>query len=72
MRPIPKNFPGTLGLVSSYGNVVKLTFKEPIDVHLYLVPVTARRLYLSLENPDEFLKAIGKGPVEEHVPAKAA
>jgi hypothetical protein len=66
------NFRGTLGLVSSYGNVVKLTFKEPIDVHLYMVPVNARRLYLSLENPDEFLKTIGKAPAEEHVPAKAA
>jgi hypothetical protein len=66
------NFRGTVGLISSYGKIVKLTFKEPIDVHLFVVPFKCRSLYVSLEDPDAFLKAIGKAPAEKHAPAKAA
>jgi len=58
------NFRATVGLIASYGRTVKLTFKEPIDVHLFVVPVKCRFLYFSLEEPDEFLKAIEKAPAE--------
>lgn len=66
------NFRGSVGLVGSYSNVVKLTLKEPIDVHLFLFPVTCRRLYLSLTHPDEFLKELGRMPAEQPDAAKAA
>jgi hypothetical protein len=66
------NFRGAVGLVGSYGSVVKLTLKEPIDVHLFLVPVSCRRLYLSLERPESFLDAIGKAPARPTRAAKAA
>jgi hypothetical protein len=65
------NLRGSVGLVGSYKNVVRLTFKEPVNVRLYLLPVQCRKLYLSLEHPDRFLEAIGKTP-KEHAPAKAA
>jgi hypothetical protein len=56
------NFRGSVGLVGSYGNIVKLTFKKPIQVHLFVVPVSCEKLYLSLEHPEAFLKELGKGP----------
>jgi hypothetical protein len=59
------NLRGAVGLVGSYSNVVKLTFKEPVDAHLFVAPVKCTRLYLSLEHPDRFLEAIGKAPPEE-------
>lgn len=58
------NFRGAVGLVGSYDNVVKLTLKEPMDVHLFLAPVKCSRLYLSLDHPDRFLREIGKAPAE--------
>jgi hypothetical protein len=63
------NFRGSVGLVGAYGDVVQLTLKEPMDVHMFVVPVSCRRLYLSLERADAFLEAIGKMPVKA---AKAA
>lgn len=64
------NFRGSVALVSSYDNVVKLTFKEPIDVHVYLVPVKCRTLYFSLEDPEGFLEQLGFAPAGKR--AKAA
>jgi hypothetical protein len=64
------NFRGTVGLVGSYGDVVRLTLKEPLSVHLFVVPVRCSRLYLSLDHPEAFLKEIGKAPA--HHAAKAA
>ena len=66
------NLRGVVGLVGAYGNVVRLTLKEPMDVHLFLVPVSCRRLYLSLEHPDAFLQAIGKAPAKQAGATKAA
>lgn len=63
---------GTVGLIASYGKAVKVTFKEPIDVQLFVVAVKCRFPYNSIEDPDGFLKAIGKAPAEERAPAKAA
>ena len=65
------NFRGAVGLVGSYKNVVRLTLKKPVDVHLYLLPISCRRLYLSFEHPGRFLEAIGKAP-KEHAAAKRA
>jgi len=66
------NLRGVVGLVGAYGNVVRLTLKEPMDVHLFLAPVSCRRLYLSLEHPDLFLQEIGKAPTEQAGAQKAA
>ncbi|HEY5626190.1 MAG TPA: hypothetical protein VIT93_06850 [Dehalococcoidia bacterium] len=66
------NFRGAVGLVGSYSNVIRLTLKKPVDVHLYLLPTSCRRLYLSLEHPDRFLEAIGKAPKEHAVAKRAA
>jgi hypothetical protein len=43
-----------------------------MDAHLFVVPVTCRRLYLSLEHPDRFLKELGRMPAEQPEAAKAA
>ncbi|HEY5625992.1 MAG TPA: hypothetical protein VIT93_05850, partial [Dehalococcoidia bacterium] len=63
------NFRGVVGLVGSYSNVVRLTLKKPVDVHLYFLPTSCRRLYLTLDHAERFLEAIGKAP-KEHVAAK--
>jgi len=65
------NFRGAVGLVGAYGDVVRLTLKKPINVHLFVFPVSCDRLYLSFEHPEAFLREIGKAPAEHHA-AKAA
>ncbi|HVP05724.1 MAG TPA: hypothetical protein VMT90_08620 [Dehalococcoidia bacterium] len=66
------NMRGSVALISSFGKTVKLTFKEPIRVTLFVVPVSCRTLYLSIADPEEFLKAIGKPARAAHGHAKAA
>lgn len=56
------NLRGAVGLVGAYRNIVRVTFKEPQRVRLFVVPVTCERLYVSLEDPDGFIEA-----VEEHL-----
>ena len=65
------NFRGSIGLVGAYGDVVKLTLKEPVGAHLFVVPVSCSRLYLSLEHPEAFLKEISTAKAAHHA-AKAA
>jgi hypothetical protein len=65
------NFRGAIGLVGSYNNVVRLTLKEPVDLHLFVVPVSCRRLYLSLEHPERFLAELG-APAEKPKVRRAA
>src|SRR6202162_4642963 len=62
------NFRGAVGLVGTYVNVVKITFKQPQQLRL-LVRTTCKALYLSVEDPQAFMAALKK-----HVPvlAKAA
>jgi hypothetical protein len=66
------NFRGAVGLIGALDNVVKLTFKEPIDVRLFVFPISCRRLYLSLVHPDHFLEALGKAPTERTEAKQAA
>ena len=54
------DFRGRVGLVGSYSNTVKLTLKKPVDVHLFVIPVSCRELYISLEDPDPFMREISK------------
>jgi hypothetical protein len=62
------NFRGTVGLIGTYVNIVEITFKEPQRVRM-LIPVRCERLYLSLEEPQDFISAVTKGVTVE---AKAA
>lgn len=66
------NLRGSVGLVGSVGNTVKLTLKEPQPVHLFLFPAKCERLYMSLEDPEGFLEAIGMGAPAKRTRAKAA
>lgn len=62
------NFRGSVGLVGTYVNVVKITFKEPQQMRL-LVRTTCKQLFLSMEEPHAFI-----GALKKHAPvhAKAA
>jgi len=66
------DFRGRIGLVGSYSNTVKLTLKKPVDVHLFVLPVTCHKLYLSLEDPDAFAQEISKPGAARPEAAKAA
>lgn len=66
------DFRGRVGLVGSYSNTVKLTLKKPMDVHLFVLPVTCQKMYLSLEDPERFIGDLGKPRVVQRPSAKAA
>lgn len=51
------SFRGTVGLIGTYVNIVEVRFKKPQRVRM-LVPMTCRRLYLSLEEPRDFVAAV--------------
>ncbi len=51
------SFRGTVGLIGTYVNIVEVRFKEPQRVRM-LVPMTCRRLYLSLDEPRDFVAAL--------------
>jgi hypothetical protein len=61
------SFRGTVGLIGTYVNIVEVRFKEPQRVRM-LLPMTCRRLYLSLEEPRDFVTALR----EATAPAAAA
>jgi hypothetical protein len=62
------NFRGSVGLIGTYVNTVEVHFKEPQRVRL-LIPVRCDRLYLSLEEPHDFISAVTRKATVE---AKAA
>ena len=66
------NFRGVVGLIGAYGNVVRLTLKKPVNVRLFLVPTTCRTLYISLEDPERFLRELPKAPARRTRVARAA
>jgi hypothetical protein len=51
------SFRGTVGLIGTYVNIVEVRFKEPQRVRM-LLPMTCRRLYLSLAEPRDFVAAL--------------
>lgn len=59
------NLRGAVGLVGAYRNIVRVRFKEAQRVRLFVVPVSCRRLYVSLEDAQGFMDA-----VEEHLAAR--
>ncbi len=56
------NFSGDVALVSTWGEAVEITFRQPIRVWLVprLIPLGARRLTLSLRNPQKFVERFGR------------
>jgi len=59
------NFRGTVGLVGTYVNVVKITFKEPQQLRL-LVRTTCKQLFISVDEPHALIAALKK-----HVPVQS-
>jgi hypothetical protein len=53
------NFRDTIGLIGTYVNVVEVRFKRPQRVRM-LLPVNCGRLYLSIEEPRDFIAALGE------------
>jgi hypothetical protein len=51
------NFRGTVGLIGTYVNVVKMTFKEPQEMR-FLFKTSCSNLYFSLEEPHAFITAV--------------
>ena len=66
------DFRGRVGLVGSYSNIVRLTLKEPMAVHLFVLPVACRKLYMSLEDPEAFVQEIRKPRAKRPEVVKAA
>ena len=66
------NFRGTVGLIGTYVNIVEVRFREPQRVRMVL-PFACRRLFVSLEEPREFINAlrdaVAPEPVREPVAA---
>lgn len=65
----PRYWRGTVGLIGTYVNTVEVLFKEPQEIRV-LVPLRCERLYLSAEEPGEFIAAVTKRRAMEA--AKAA
>ncbi len=55
---------GGVGLIGTYVNIVEVRFKEPQRVRMPL-PASCRRLYLSLEEPRDFIAALGRATASE-------
>jgi hypothetical protein len=64
------NLAGTVGLVGTYVNVVELRFKAPQRVRM-LLPTRCQRLYVSLEEPREFMAALRQAGAVAEKPAAA-
>jgi hypothetical protein len=56
-----------VGLIGTYVNIVEVRFKEPQRVRM-VVPVTCRRLYLSLDEPRDFVAAVQAATASEAPP----
>ncbi len=64
------SFRGTVGLIGTYVNIVEVRFKEPQRVRM-VVPMTCRRLYLSLDEPRDFITALREATEAEAAPEPA-
>jgi hypothetical protein len=64
------SFGGTVGLIGTYVNIVEVRFKQPQRVRM-VVPMTCRRLYLSLDEPRDFVAAVQAATAAERPPERA-
>lgn len=51
--------PGTVGLIGSLENVVEVRLRQPHRVSVFWLPVKARRVFVSLADPEAFLADLG-------------
>jgi hypothetical protein len=63
------NFRGNVGLIGTYVNIVEIRFKQPQRVRMF-IPLTCNRLYVSLEEPRDFIAALGKAGERAERPKK--
>ena len=55
------NFKGTLGLIGARDGVVLITLAAPVRTHLLKIPITVTKLYVSVENSQGVIAALGPG-----------
>lgn len=65
------NFRGTVGLIGTYVNVVEIRFKERQRLRM-LLPTSCERLYISLQEPRDFIAALGEATAAEATTAGAS
>ncbi len=65
------NLRGTVGLIGTYVHVVEVRFKAPQRVRMIL-PTPCRRLYVSLEEPRDFIAALGEATATASPPEPVA
>lgn len=65
------NFRGTVGLIGTYVNIVEVRFRQAQCVRM-LLPITCRRLYISLEEPRNFVAALQAAITAEAAPSQEA
>jgi hypothetical protein len=54
------NLAGTVALMGAAANVVQLSLARPFKARLFPgITVTCRELYISMEDPDAFVRAVG-------------
>jgi hypothetical protein len=53
--------PGVVALIGSLQNVVEVRLRQPHRVSVLWIPVKARRVFVSLEDPEAFLADLGPG-----------
>jgi hypothetical protein len=66
------NWLGTIGIIGTYVNVVRLQFKERQLVDALFVPVPCNSLSLSMENPRSFIAALSEFGVSTATRRRAA
>lgn len=64
-------FRGEVGLVSTWGEAVEVTFRQPVRIWVIprLLPARATRLTLSLRNPAKLVERLGPPSATESRPA---
>ncbi|MBI5948439.1 MAG: hypothetical protein HY875_09895 [Chloroflexi bacterium] len=67
------NFKGDVALVSAWGEVAEITLNRPIRVWIIprLLPARARRLRVSIRNPQKLVDRFGAPPAQSRPPAPA-
>jgi hypothetical protein len=63
---------GSIGIIGTYVNVVRLQFKERRTLQALMLPVPCDRLSLSMENPKAFLAALSEFGVSTALKSKPA
>jgi hypothetical protein len=52
--------PGTVGLIGSLANVVRVNLSTPHRTRVVFIPVRTRRIFVSLDDPRAFIADLGR------------